>query len=57
MSALPSSSAASDAAPGFFARALDSDVFESFRRSKVAMAAAFVTLLFFLAALFANFGP
>src|ERR1700761_1435524 len=41
------------AAPGWFRRALDSDVFYSFRRSKLTMVAAAVTLLFFLIAIFA----
>lgn len=36
-----------------FARILDSDMFFSFRQSKIVMAAAFVTLLYFLLALFA----
>jgi peptide/nickel transport system permease protein len=40
--------------PGFLARALDSDVWASFKRSKLTMAAAAVTALFFLAALFAG---
>jgi len=35
-------------------RALDSDIFYSFRRSRMTMAAAAVTLLFFLLALFAS---
>ncbi|KJC45884.1 ABC transporter permease [Bradyrhizobium sp. LTSP885] len=38
---------------GWFRRALDSDIFYSFRRSKMTMAAAIVTLLFFLLAIFA----
>ncbi|MDN4987825.1 ABC transporter permease [Bradyrhizobium arachidis] len=41
-------------APGWFKRALDSDVFYSFRRSKITMIAAGVTLLFFLIAIFAS---
>ena len=41
------------AGSGWFARALDSDVFYSFRRSKMTMVAAAVTLLFFLLALLA----
>jgi peptide/nickel transport system permease protein len=39
---------------GWFRRALDSDIFYSFRRSKLTMAAAIVTLLFFLLAIFAS---
>ncbi|SFI03931.1 ABC transporter permease [Bradyrhizobium sp. Gha] len=42
------------AAPGWFRRALDSDLFYSFRRSKITMIAAGVTLLFFLVAIFAS---
>ncbi len=38
---------------GLLARALDSDIFYSFRQSKVVMVAAFVTLLYFALALFA----
>src|SRR5206468_1605397 len=41
------------AAPGWFKRALDSDLSYSFRRSKITMVAAAVTLLFFLIAIFA----
>jgi peptide/nickel transport system permease protein len=41
------------AAPGWFRRAVDSDVFYSFRRSKLTMVAAAVALLFFLVAIFA----
>src|SRR6185312_1096242 len=41
-------------APGWFKRALDSDLFYSFRRSKITMIAAGVTLLFFLIAIFAS---
>ncbi|KAA2235043.1 ABC transporter permease [Salinarimonas soli] len=40
--------------PGFLARALDSDVWASFTRSKLTMAAAAVTILFFAAALLAG---
>jgi peptide/nickel transport system permease protein len=40
-------------AVGWFQRAIDSDVFYSFRRSKLTMIAAAVTLLFFLVAIFA----
>src|SRR5229473_3156980 len=39
---------------GWFRRALDSDVFYSFRRSKLTMAATTVTALFFLLAIFAS---
>ena len=43
-----------DAPPsGWFAKALDSDLFASFKASKVAMVAAFVTTVLVLAALFA----
>jgi peptide/nickel transport system permease protein len=42
------------AAPrGWFRRAVDSDMFYSFRRSRLTMVAAVVTLLFFLLAIFA----
>jgi peptide/nickel transport system permease protein len=40
-------------AVGWFRRAIDSDVFYSFRRSRLTMIAAAVTLLFFLVAIFA----
>jgi len=40
-------------APGLLRRAIESDLFYSFRRSKLTMAAAAVTLLFFLLAIFA----
>ena len=39
---------------GWFRRAIDSDLFYSFRRSKLTMLAAAVTLLFFLLAIFAS---
>jgi peptide/nickel transport system permease protein len=42
------------AAAGWFRRALDSDLFYSFRRSKLTMLAAAVTLFFFLLAIFAS---
>jgi peptide/nickel transport system permease protein len=42
---------ASDRAPGLFRRGLDSDIFYSFRRSRLTMLAAAVTLLFFLLAI------
>src|SRR5262245_28687062 len=38
---------------GWFRRTLDSDIFYSFRRSRMTMVAAVVTLLFFLAAILA----
>jgi peptide/nickel transport system permease protein len=41
------------AAAGWFRRAIDSDVFYSFRRSRLTMIAAAVTILFFLVAIFA----
>ena len=41
------------AGSGWFTRALDSDVFYSFRRSKMTMVAAAVTVLFFLLAILA----
>jgi peptide/nickel transport system permease protein len=41
-------------AAGWFRRALDSDLFYSFRRSKLTMLAAAVTALFFLLAIFAS---
>ena len=41
-------------AAGWFGRALESDMFYSFRRSKLTMVAAAVTLLFFLLAIFAS---
>ena len=40
-------------APGYFGRFIDSDLFYSFRRSRMTMVAAAVTLLFLLLALFA----
>src|ERR1700682_4107557 len=39
---------------GWFRRALDSDVFYSFRRSRLTMAAATITAIFFLLAIFAS---
>ncbi|MCW1992750.1 UNVERIFIED_ORG: peptide/nickel transport system permease protein [Bradyrhizobium japonicum] len=42
------------AARGWLSRALDSDVFYSFRRSKLTMVAAAITVLFFLLAIFAS---
>ena len=52
-----SAAASPVAAPGWLARALDSDTFASFRSSKIAMVAAAVTLFFFLAAVLANLAP
>jgi peptide/nickel transport system permease protein len=46
--------AARPAAPGWFKRALASDIFYSFRRSRLTMVAAVVTVLFFLLAIFAS---
>jgi peptide/nickel transport system permease protein len=45
--------AAAHAAPGWFKRALASDIFYSFRRSRLTMVAAVVTALFFLLAILA----
>ncbi|MFK4384327.1 ABC transporter permease [Bradyrhizobium sp. USDA 223] len=42
------------AAQGWFSRTLDSDLFYSFRRSKLTMVAAAITVLFFLLAIFAS---
>ena len=47
------SKGARPASPGWFKRAIDSDLFYSFRRSKLTVAAAAVTILFFLLAIFA----
>jgi peptide/nickel transport system permease protein len=47
--------AATHAAPGWFKRALASDIFYSFRRSRLTMVAAVVTVLFFLLAIFAPY--
>ncbi|MCA1391156.1 ABC transporter permease [Bradyrhizobium sp. IC3123] len=41
-------------AHGWFSRTLDSDLFYSFRRSKLTMVAAAITVLFFLLAIFAS---
>ena len=46
--ALPHKAASSPPTPGLIRRALDSDIFYSFRRSRLTMVAAVVTLLFFL---------
>ncbi len=43
-----------EARPGWLKRALASDLFYSFRRSRITMIAAAVTLLFFLLAIFAS---
>src|SRR5882757_10391450 len=54
---VPDRSEARAAAPpgaGWFKRALDSDIFYSFRRSRLTMVAAAITLLFFLLAIFAS---
>src|SRR5262245_32960927 len=40
--------------PGWLRRALDSDIFHSFRRSRMTMVATVVTVLFFLLAIFAS---
>ena len=54
-SAEASAQAARPSAPaGWFARALESDVLYSFRRSKLTMVAAAVTILFFLLAILAS---
>ncbi len=46
------------AGAGWVKRALDSDIFYSFRRSRMTMVAATVTILFFLLAIFASqFSP
>src|SRR4051794_9777071 len=42
------------AARGWLSRALDSDIFYSFRRSRLTMVAAAITVLFFLLAIFAS---
>src|SRR5690349_12254069 len=42
------------AARSWVSRALDSDIFYSFRRSKLTMVAAAITVLFFLLAIFAS---
>jgi peptide/nickel transport system permease protein len=51
----PAPAAASGAGKGagWFRRALDSDIFYSFRRSRTTMVAAVITILFFLAAILA----
>src|SRR6478752_692711 len=52
-SSATSAQTAPPAANGWLRRALESDVFYSFRRSKLTMVAAGVTILFFLLAIFA----
>jgi peptide/nickel transport system permease protein len=49
----PSASRAHVSSPGWLARTVESDLFYSFRRSKLTMVAAVVTVLFFLIAIFA----
>ena len=49
--ALSNKAASNPPAPGLLRRALDSDIFYSFRRSKLTMLAAAVTLLFFVLAI------
>lgn len=51
---VPQPTEAARAGAGWFRRALDSDLFYSFRRSKLTMLAAAVTLFFFLLAIFAS---
>ena len=46
--------ARSAARPGWFKRTVESDLFYSFRRSKITMIAAAITLLFFVLAIFAS---
>jgi peptide/nickel transport system permease protein len=48
-----SATTADPRAPGLLARMVESDLFYSFRRSKLTMLAAAITLLFFLVAIFA----
>jgi peptide/nickel transport system permease protein len=48
-----STPAARPASPGLLKRAIESDLFYSFRRSKLTMVAAGITVLFFLLAIFA----
>ena len=47
-------SAQTHSAYGWISRALDSDLFYSFRRSKLTMVAAAITIIFFLLAIFAS---
>jgi peptide/nickel transport system permease protein len=51
---VPQQTETTRAGAGWFRRALDSDLFYSFRRSKLTMLAAAVTLFFFLLAIFAS---
>jgi peptide/nickel transport system permease protein len=50
----PSNAPAARSGAGWFKRALDSDIFYSFRRSRMTMVAGAVTVLFFLLAIFAS---
>ena len=50
----PSDAPIARSGAGWFKRALDSDIFYSFRRSRMTMVAAAVTALFFLLAIFAS---
>src|SRR6201998_4073928 len=50
----PTTSPATGASSGWFGRAIESDLFYSFRRSRLTMVAAAVTPLFFLLAIFAS---
>ena len=50
----PSNAPAARSGAGWFKRTLDSDIFYSFRRSRMTMVAAAVTALFFLLAIFAS---
>ena len=51
---VPSNAPAARSGAGWFKRTLDSDIFYSFRRSRMTMVAAAVTALFFLLAIFAS---
>ena len=50
----PSNAPTARSGAGWFKRALDSDIFYSFRRSRMTMVAGAVTVLFFLLAIFAS---
>ena len=50
----PSNAPTARSGAGWFKRTLDSDIFYSFRRSRMTMVAAAVTVLFFLLAIFAS---
>ena len=52
----PNAVRAAAAPAGWFRRGIDSDIFYSFRRSRLTMIAAAVTLVFFLLAIFACCG-